>query len=196
MEHANASPVVDGLQGQVEVVVCFELEDGEATLTSDGEQIEQRAVGRCEGEELRVDRSIAEVGVDEREVAAENRFKPALGLEAEERVVGGGGGITAAEEAIHEVEEEVFGGFIEEGFARGRAEGDLVLTREGAVEERVADAGVFEAVEREGDFGRGTRTDFRGVEKTGWEQRAEVVNGDAAAIERGCGVECVRKLDG
>jgi hypothetical protein len=40
VKHADASPVVDGLQGQVEVVVGLELEDGETALASDGEQVE------------------------------------------------------------------------------------------------------------------------------------------------------------
>jgi hypothetical protein len=104
--------------------------------------------------------------------------------------------MAAAEEAIHEVEEEVFGGFVEEGFTRGRAEGDLVLTREGAGDEGVADAGVFEAVEGEGNFGSGARTDFSGGEEVGREQSAEMVEGYGGAIERGCGVERVGKLDG
>jgi hypothetical protein len=36
---ADAGPVVEGLQGQVEVVVSFEFEDGEAALAGDGEEI-------------------------------------------------------------------------------------------------------------------------------------------------------------
>jgi hypothetical protein len=41
---ADAGPVVGCLEGQVEVVVGFELEDGEATLAGDREKVEQRAI--------------------------------------------------------------------------------------------------------------------------------------------------------
>lgn len=45
VERAHTSPVVEGLQGQMQVVVGFQFEDGEAALARDGEQIQQGSAG-------------------------------------------------------------------------------------------------------------------------------------------------------
>lgn len=44
VEGADTGPVVGGLEGQVEVVVSFEFEDGETALAGDGEEVEQRSI--------------------------------------------------------------------------------------------------------------------------------------------------------
>lgn len=103
--------------------------------------------------------------------------------------------MAAAEEAIHEVEEEVLGGVVKEGFAGSGAEEDLVLMPEGAGDEGMADAGVLETVEGEGNFGSAARADLCGGEETGLEQRAEVRDGDGGTFERGVRIEGVRELD-
>ena len=195
VEYADAGPVVEGLEGEVEVVVGFELEDGEATLAGDGEEIEEGTAGRCDRERLGVDGSIAERRVDERQIAAQDGFEPALGLEAVERIVRGGVGIAAAEEAIHEIEEEVLGGFVKESFAGACAKEDFVLAGEGAGDEAVADAGVFEAMKGEADFCCATGADFRGGKQAWGEQRAEMVEGEGGSVERGLRIDCVRKVN-
>jgi hypothetical protein len=45
VEHADAGPVVERLQRQVEVVVGFEFEDGEAAVAGDGDEVEHGAGG-------------------------------------------------------------------------------------------------------------------------------------------------------
>jgi len=196
VEGADAGPVVEGLEGEVEVVVGLEFEDGEAALASDGEEVEEGAAGcgRCEG--LGVDGGGAEVGGEEGEVAAEDGLEPALGLEAVEGVGGGAAGMAAVEELGGEVAEEVLGGFVEEGFVGGGAEEDLVAMGEGAGDQAVTDAGVVEAVEGEGDFGGGAGADFGGGEEAGGEQGFEVGDGCGGAFESGLGIEGVGELDG
>ncbi len=66
---ADADPVVEALQGEVEVVVGFELDDGEAAGlravgAGDGEEVEHAAVGGGEGGDLGVDVGGVEVGVE------------------------------------------------------------------------------------------------------------------------------------
>jgi len=53
---ADADPVVEALECEVEVVVGFELDDGEAAIGGDAEQVEEAAVGGAgDGGDLRVD---------------------------------------------------------------------------------------------------------------------------------------------
>jgi hypothetical protein len=136
-----------------------------------------------------------EFGTQQREVAAEDRFEPAFGLEAEDGIARGGGGIAALEEAIHEIAEEVLGGFVEEGFVEACSEEDFVAMGEGAGDEAVTDAAVLEAVEREGDFGGAAGADFSGFEKSGREQRLEMGDGGGGAFERCHWIEGVGKLN-
>ena len=143
----------------------------QAALAGDGDQVKHCAAGRCGCEHLGVDGAesvwVAEAGIENGEVAAEDGFEPAFRLEAEEGIAGGRGGIATFEEAIHEVAEEVFRGFVEEGFVEACTEEDFVAMGEGAWDEAVTDAGVFEAVEREGDFGGAAGADFCGFEEAG-----------------------------
>jgi len=63
---ADADPVVEALQGQVEIVVGFELDDGEAAVGGDAEEVEEAAVaGSGDGRDLGVD----VVGVEARDGA-------------------------------------------------------------------------------------------------------------------------------
>lgn len=207
MEGADAGPVIERLEREVKIVVGLELEDGETSGAGDSEEVEEGAGGGGGGEELRVDGGGGGCGGGARggcgaefmaeggEVAAEDGFEPAFGLEAEERIGGGSGGMAAMEEAIGEVKEEVLGGVVEEGFAGAGAEEDLVLMLKGAGDEGVTDAGVFETVEGEGDFGGAAGADFGGVAEAGREKRAEVSDGDGGALERGLGIEGMGKLD-
>src|ERR1700738_2265584 len=92
---ADADPVVEALQREVEVVVGFEFDDGEAAGlraggAGDGEQVEHAAVGGGGGGGL---------GVEGWEVGAEDGFEPALGGHAVERVALVPGSATAFEKA-------------------------------------------------------------------------------------------------
>ncbi len=76
---ADADPVVEALEGEMEVVVSFELDDGEAAGlraggAGDGEEVEHAAVGGGEGRDLGVDMVGVEVGVEGLDIAAEDGF--------------------------------------------------------------------------------------------------------------------------
>ena len=44
MERADANPVVEGLEGEMHVLVGFELKDDQAAISIEGEQIEHAAI--------------------------------------------------------------------------------------------------------------------------------------------------------
>jgi len=155
---ANADPVVEALEGEVEVFGGFEFNEREAVVAGDGEEVEQAAVevgaGAGEGGDLGVDGGGLEAGVEGGEIGAEGAFEPALGKGAEEvvlRGVGGGfggrfgrgfgGGFAAVEEVADQLAEVGLGGGDEEGFGGTEADGDLELAVEGLAGEGGADAG-------------------------------------------------------
>ena len=155
---ADADPVVEALEGEVEVFVGFEFDDGEAAglrtgSTGDAEEVEHAAVGGGEGGDLGVDVGRVEVGVDGFDVAAEDAFEPALGLHAIEWVAVIAVGGAAFEEAGYEVTEVGFVFGSEGSFVGAGAEGDLLRGVEGVTGEACADAGELEAVEEEGQLG-------------------------------------------
>lgn len=88
---ADADPVVEPLEGEVEVFGGFEFDDGELVGAGDGEEVEHAAVeigaGSGEGGDFGVDGGGLEVGVEGGEVGAEGGVEPALGLGAEEGVL-------------------------------------------------------------------------------------------------------------
>jgi len=52
----NADPVVEALEGEVEIVVGFEFDDGEAAVGGDAEEVEQATIGGADDRrDLRVD---------------------------------------------------------------------------------------------------------------------------------------------
>jgi len=62
---ANADPVVEALEGEVEIVVGFELDDGEAAVGGDAEEVEEAAVASSgDGRDLGVDVVGVEAGDD------------------------------------------------------------------------------------------------------------------------------------
>ena len=165
---ADADPVVEALEGEVEVIVGLEFDDGEAAGfrtggAGDAEEVEHAAVGGGDGGDLGVDVGGVEVGVDGLDVAAEEGFEPALGLSAIEGVAFVSGGGAAGEEAGDEFAEVggVVGG--EWGFVGSGAEGDFEGLVEGVARESGADAGELEAVEEEGKFGAGAEFLFDDV---------------------------------
>jgi len=100
---ADANPVVEALQGEMEVVVGFEFDDGEAAVGGDAEEVEEPAVGGSgDGGDLGVDVVGVEVGDgggfgggkgagEWGEVVAEDGFQPSLGGGAIEGVLCGAG---------------------------------------------------------------------------------------------------------
>lgn len=172
---ANADPVVEALQGEVEVFVGFEFDDGEAVVAGDGEEIEHAAIevaaGAGEGGDLGVDGGGFELWIEGGEVGAEGAFEPALRLGAEEDVLGrvgeggfggGGDGAAAIEEVTDELTKVGAGAGEERGFAGAGADGDLELTVEGLADEGGADTGELEAVEEEGELGAGAEAELAG----------------------------------
>ena len=74
----HARPVIEPLERQVEIFVGFEFEDGEAAGLSNSEEIDHGAIARRKRGHLRVDAISVELRVDDGDVAADDRFEPAL----------------------------------------------------------------------------------------------------------------------
>ena len=102
---AHTHPVVEPLQGEVQVFVGLELDDCEAAVTGDAEQVEHAAVAGRECRHLGVDVVGIEVGVEHRHIAAQHALEPALGLHAEEGVALAAAGLAAQEEEAHALAE-------------------------------------------------------------------------------------------
>jgi len=205
---ADADPVVEALEGEVEVFAGFDFDDGEAVGAGDGEEVEHSAVevaaGAGEGGDLGVDGGGLKVGVEGREVGAEGAFEPAFGLGAEEDVLcgrkGGFGGwlgagswsgLAAAEEVADEIAQLRLRFGEEGGFAGAGADGDLELAVEGLAGEGGADAGELEAVEEEGEFSVGAQ-----AELTAWCGGGEVSVAVGWVGGTGCSCWSRRCLDG
>ena len=129
VERAHANPVVERLQGKMQIFVGLEFDDDEAAVAVEGEQIEHAAIAGRKRGDLRVEA----VRRAEREAArlsagAKFGLKPALGLRC------GRADLCARrqrwrleEQARAEFAAEVFGFGGERGFVGARAEGDFVL---------------------------------------------------------------------
>lgn len=74
----NAEPVVEALEGQVEVLFGFEFDDGEAAGAVGGQEVDEIAVLGGESGDLTVD-GFKEGGIDGGEVAADGDFEAAFG---------------------------------------------------------------------------------------------------------------------
>ena len=88
----DADPIIQGLQGKVEVGGGFQFNDRQAAGAVDGEEVEDTAVTAGEGRDLALDRVGEQRGVQGFEVRARLRFEPGFGVLAEERVIAVGGG--------------------------------------------------------------------------------------------------------
>lgn len=86
----DADPIIERLHRQVLVFACLDLDDGEAAGALDGEEIEDSAIDAGQGGHLSVDRLGEKRGIEEREVAPEDGFKPCLGIAGEQRVMRNG----------------------------------------------------------------------------------------------------------
>jgi hypothetical protein len=83
---ANTKPVVRRLQRKVDVFRCFERQNCETSRARDGEQIQNAALAKSVGENLCVDEAGIQRCIDVGDIAAHDRFEPAFGLLAIERV--------------------------------------------------------------------------------------------------------------
>lgn len=115
MVPADADPVVEALQGEVEVLAGLQFQHGETAVVGDGEEVEHAAVARLKGGDLGVDVGGVELGegalaVGEwADVLAKCRFEPGLGRHAEERVFWRAGGVAALKETLNQVAQHGFG---------------------------------------------------------------------------------------
>ena len=82
---ADADPVVETLEGEVQILRGFEFEDGEAAVAGDGEEVEHAAVACLEGGDLGVDVGGVELAEgalafgEGADVLAEGGFEPGFG---------------------------------------------------------------------------------------------------------------------
>ena len=74
----DANPVIERLQGQVNVLTGLQFKDGQTAAALGGKQVDQVAVSGGEGGHLAVDR-VDESGVDQFDVLPHLVFETALG---------------------------------------------------------------------------------------------------------------------
>ena len=86
VEGADAYPVVECLQRQMQIFVGFEFDDDEAAIAIEGEQIEHAAIAGRERWNLRVKLIAAKERQKFAEASAKFGFEPAFWLDAEERI--------------------------------------------------------------------------------------------------------------
>ncbi len=198
---ADADPVVEALQREVEVVVGFELDDDETAGlrtgdAGDGEEVHHAAVGASEGGDLRVDVVRVEVIVECGDVAAEDGLEPALGLHAVEGIFAVAPGGATDEEAVYEFAEGGFGVGGERGLVGSGSEGDLDGLIEGVAGEAGTGAGELEAVDEEGEFGWGAELLLDCVSGGFWDEGEDAGDGFGETLLGGCLIWGVEEMGG
>ena len=153
MVPAHADPVVKSLQRKLRVLGRLQLDDSEAAIRGNGEQVEHAAVGGCEGRHLRVDVRGVELFVEHAKIAVEHAFEPALGLQAVERIALVGLREAAFAQARNQRSQLVFVAFREQRLTRTRAEADLFDAIEALSRRADADARELESMQQEGELG-------------------------------------------
>ena len=83
---ADTEPIIRRLDRQVNMFGGFQLEDSEATRAGDRKYIKDAVYAAAIGEDLRVDKTRIERGIDARDVFADDGFEPSFGLQAMERM--------------------------------------------------------------------------------------------------------------
>src|SRR6267154_5033151 len=73
-------PVSGSLKSQVNVLSCFQFQNRHAAASCDAEQIENAMLASGIGKDLRINKACIELGIDPRNVFADDRFHPALRL--------------------------------------------------------------------------------------------------------------------
>ena len=77
----HSRPVVQTLQGQVNILVGLEFDDGEASLPGDGEHVDHGAIGSRKRRYLGIQTGGIQTFVHCRDVAHDQRFQPAFGMQ-------------------------------------------------------------------------------------------------------------------
>ncbi len=73
-------PVSGSLKSQVNVLSRFQFQNRHAPASCDAEQIENAMLAAGVGKDLRINKARIELGIDPRNVLADERFQPALCL--------------------------------------------------------------------------------------------------------------------
>src|SRR6266404_6156312 len=82
----NARPIVQSLQWEMDIFVCFQLQNGKASSASAGEDINHRSVAGGKRRDLRVDVRWIQPRVDRSYSFEDQRLQPALRIHAPQRV--------------------------------------------------------------------------------------------------------------
>jgi len=175
----------------VEIFLRLKLDDGEAAVAVEGEQVEESAVAGGERWNLVVEHVSAKSGEKFGNANAEARFKPAFGLQAEEWIGVGSVRVAALKEAGAEVAAEGLGFRGERRLVGPGAKGDLVLAREGVGSGAAADASELQAMEKQANFGGGAGTQLDTIDGGGGHEGEESVDAFLAALDGGLGGEGV-----
>src|SRR2546425_12761641 len=102
---ADPQPIFGGLERQVDVLVRLQLNDREPAGARNPEDVDDAGAAAGCGKHLRIDKSRIKSSVDPRDLLAHQRFEPALGLGAIERMLRVGGQRIAVK---LEIAEELF----------------------------------------------------------------------------------------
>ncbi len=153
----DSRPVIEALQGQVDVFVGFEFDDGEAAVAGGGQHVEHGAVGGGECGNLRIELLRLQALVDDADVGDDQGFEPALGAQAKQRVLARAVGMAGVADGGEKLQEEREVGVavltIEHALFSADAENDFLLAAERGRFGAHAGACKLEAAPAEGEFG-------------------------------------------
>ena len=103
VQRTDANPVVQRLQGQMQVFVGLEFDNRQPSVAVEREQVEHAAVADGERRHLRIQQVAAQPGQQLGNARAQPRLKPALRLQAEQRIGVRAIRVPAAERAVQKV---------------------------------------------------------------------------------------------
>src|ERR1700733_7767156 len=95
---ADANPIVEGLHGQMQILIGLQFDNGKSAFAIESQQVEHAAVSGGQSRHLAQKQIVAQIGQQLVHVAAQPGLQPSLRLQAEERVGMGSVGMTAEEE--------------------------------------------------------------------------------------------------
>ncbi len=85
----DAGPVIEPLEREMDILVCFQFHDRHLIRSRDGKNVEHGTVGSGEGGDLRVEAAVIQTFVDGADVAHYKRLEPAFGMQPPKSLVPG-----------------------------------------------------------------------------------------------------------
>ena len=153
-------PVVEPLQGQMDILMRLELEHSQPALAGGGQHIDHGAVAGGEGGHLRIHMPRVEAGIKTRQIGDEFRFQPALRLHAPKRVGHAASGMAAVAQQANGGGKVCFVGLGQQRFVLAGAEAELLFLLEAGRVGRAAHAGEGQPMQAESDLGGAADVDL------------------------------------